>query len=87
MIIVVQVHEIHRSQLANRLALAQVGHDVFLAHLNMVAYDGNCLTSIAALHRIQKPQMFLVRQGAAGEIVDAIGTAFRKIRSKAWLNM
>jgi hypothetical protein len=87
MIIVVQIHEIHGPQLANRLTLPQIGHDIFLTGLNMAVHDRDRLNRVAALHRIQKPQMFLVRQGAAGEIVDAIGTAFRKIRSKAWLNM
>src|SRR5574341_1592665 len=64
---------IDRPQLANGLALLEIGHDVFFAGLNVAAHNGDGVGRVPPLHRVQQEQMFLMRHGAARRIVDAVG--------------
>src|SRR5258706_6989669 len=67
---------IERSELANRLALAQVRDHILFACLDMAAHDRYGSRCVALVHGRQQAQMLLMRGGAAAGIVYAVGAPF-----------
>ena len=65
------------SQLANLLALLEIGEDVVLAGLDMGANDAHCRLDVALLDGFEQAQMFLMRCHAARRIVQTIGAPLK----------
>src|SRR5581483_11983741 len=65
----------HDAQPADRLALLEIGHRVFLAGLDVLAQDGDGLFGVALLDRREHLKMLLMRRQTARRIVKPVGAA------------